>query len=417
MQPLDDDTLQATADALAQAGSVRGAARALGISQKAVQKRRKRMAERGMLGFAPVLPGFAVKSVSSKAPNGAWVRQAKAPGPVFATPAGHTVKGESALVDTEGRVVQKWVKTRNEYAPGDIAEALKAAFVDYAPCAIPTPAPASAETLLTLIPLNDLHLGMYAWGRETERNWDLGIAERTIAAGIDDLIARTPASGLAVVLGGGDLLHSDNNQNQTARSGNALDVDGRYQKVLGVACRLMVHAIDATLRQHGRVIVRVLAGNHDEHSSAAVAYFLFAWYRAEPRVTVDVDPSLFWWLRFGRVLLGATHGHTVKLADMPSIMAHRRAQDWGATRFRYVHGFHIHHHSKLATEGHGVICESHQAPIPQDAWHFGSGFLSGRSLQAITYHREFGEVSRSRVAMIDGAANDNQQPHAEESAA
>jgi hypothetical protein len=152
--------------------------------------------------------------------------------------------------------------------------------------------------------------------------------------------------------------------------------------------------------------VRILPGNHDEHASVAVAYFLLAWYRNEPRVTVDVDPSLFFWFRFGKVLLGATHGHTVKLKDMASIMAHRRAADWGATRHRFVHGFHIHHTSKFATEGNGVISESHQTPTPQDAWHFGAGFLSGRSMQSISYHREFGEVSRVRVAMMD-AANDN----------
>jgi hypothetical protein len=176
--------------------------------------------------------------------------------------------------------------------------------------------------------------------------------------------------------------------------------------VLGITCRLVVQTIDAVLCRNGSVVVRILKGNHDEHASVAIAYFLLAWYRNEPRVTVDVDPSLFFWHRFGAVLLGATHGHTVKIEQMASIMAHRRAQDWGATRFRYVHGFHLHHSRKIATEGDGVISEVHQAPIPQDAWHFGSGFLSGRSLQSITYHREFGEVSRSRVAMIDAGEQD-----------
>ena len=57
---------------------------------------------------------------------------------------------------------------------------------------------------------------------------------------------------------------------------------------------------------------------------------------------------------------------------------------------------------RFKTEGRGVISEIHQSPIPQDAWHYGSGFLSGRSVQAITYHREFGEIGRARVAMMDG---------------
>ncbi len=116
----------------------------------------------------------------------------------------------------------------------------------------------------------------------------------------------------------------------------------------------------------------------------AVAYFLKAWFRKQRRVRVDLDPSLFWWFRWGDVLLGATHGHTVKAEKMAGIMAHRRAADWGVTRHRYVHTFHLHHTAKIATEGEGVITEVHRSPVPQDAWHFGSGFLSGRSIPIIT---------------------------------
>jgi hypothetical protein len=323
------------------------------------------------------------------------------------------VKGVSAFVDPDGREIHKWVKTSEGGDPVDYAEQLKAAFADFKPAADPRamplrPSAGYAADLLTLVPCNDWHVGMYAWGREVAENWDLSIAERIIGAGVDELIGRTPASELAIVLGGGDLLHSDNNLNRTAKSGNALEVDGRHAKVLEVATRLMVLAIDRCLERHDRVLVRNLPGNHDEHSAAAVTWFLYAWYRNEPRVEVDTSAGLFWWHRFGRVLLGATHGHTVKIDQMPSIMAHRRAEDWGATRFRYVHGFHLHHSAKFATENHGVISEIHQAPIPQDAWHHGAGFLSGRSLQAITYHAEFGEVSRSRVAILD-AVNDNEK--------
>lgn len=100
-------------------------------------------------------------------------------------------------------------------------------------------------------------------------------------------------------------------------------------------------------------------------------------------------------------MLGATHGHTVKAKEMPSVMVHRRAADWGATEHRYVHTFHLHHKAQIASEGGGCVAEVHQAPIPQDAWHYGAGFLSGRSIQAVTYHQQFGEVPRARVAIID----------------
>lgn len=412
--PLTDDlAVEAALAYRAHNDNQTAAAASLGLPRNTFANRLRRAAERGLLGPQETLPGFAIKSIASKSDDGSWVKQTKAPGDVWEVPQGHSVKGVSALVDAEGRVIQQWQKTRLEPSAVDVAETLKAAFADYEPHAQPLPSPASfAADLLTLIPCNDWHVNLLTWERETGINWDLKIAERVIGQGIEDAISRTAPAGTAIVLGGGDLLHADNNESRTARSNNVLDTDGRHQKGLEVAGRLMVRTIDAALRNNERVIVRILQGNHDEHTSVAIGYFLLAWYRNEPRVTVDVDASLFFWHRFGAVLLGATHGHTVKLKDMASIMAHRRAEDWGATKFRYVHGFHIHHASKFQTEGNGVIMESHQAPIPQDAWHFGAGFLSGRSVQTISYHRAFGEVARVRVAMLDGAvpvaANDNE---------
>lgn len=399
---ISDDDVEVAISAVERHGGNTAAAAALGWTRSKIQRHMRRAAERGLLGPLKAKPGYVLKSIASKAADGSWVKQVKEPGIEFVVPDGHRVTGVSALVDAEGRVIQSWQKTREEPSALDLADTLKTAFADFKPAAKPAKCPAVVDLdFLNLIPCNDWHVNMLAWGRETGTNWDLPIAERVIGDGIVDAIDRTPKAGLGIVLGGGDLTHADNNENRTSKSNNVLDCDGRHQKGLEVATRLMVRTVDAALRRNREVIVRILPGNHDEHTSAAVAYFLLAWYRNEPRVTVDCDASLFFWHRFGQVMLGATHGHTVKLANMPSIMAHRRAEDWGATKFRYIHGFHIHHSSKIATEGNGCICESHQAPIPQDAWHYGAGFLSGRSLQTITYHSRLGEISRVRVAMLD----------------
>jgi hypothetical protein len=85
---------------------------------------------------------------------------------------------------------------------------------------------------------------------------------------------------------------------------------------------------------------------------------------------------------------------------MPAVMAARRPQDWGASRHRYIHTFHRHHKELLASEAGGAIVEVHRAPAPQDAWHFGAGFLSGAAMQTITYHREGGEEGRSIRAIL-----------------
>lgn len=291
------------------------------------------------------------------------------------------------------------MKTRNdEPSLEDTIEALRGAFDDL-PAASPIIPPTAADDdCLTLYPLPDLHLSLYAWKAEAGQNWDLQIANDAYRSAMRQVSDCSPASGTGVVLGGGDYLHANTDEFRT-QSGNVLDGDGRTDKVIDEAIALAVFQVDLALAKHKRVVVRFLKGNHDSYSSIAIVYALAAHYRMEPRVTVDKDPSLFWWLRFGKVLLGATHGHTVKATEMPLIMANRVPKDWGETRHRFIHMFHIHHKTQHVFEGGGVVTESHQAPVAQDAYHYGKGYLSARSMQSITYHSERGEIVRNRVVL------------------
>ncbi|MBO6755488.1 MAG: hypothetical protein JJ902_04125 [Roseibium sp.] len=410
LEPLSDECLIEAVEALKRAGGVKAqAARDLGLKEATYKKRISIAAKRGLYSPAPpeAPPGMAIKtrtvSMKDGAVKGESIKYGAEPGEVFKAADGHRVKGESALVDPDGRVIAKWVKTAEDVEKSALhaAEVLQNAFQDYRGVAKPLPPPSHpAERLLTFYPLSDFHLGLYVWGQETGgENWNLKKAVDQIYGRFRQLIPLTPSSGECVILGGGDLFHSDTYSNTTRNSGHALDVDGRWSKVLYAGGHLLCRIVELALQHHHKITVRVLPGNHDDQSAIAVAFFLAAHFRLEQRVEVDCDPSLFWWHRFGRVMLGATHGHTVKIAKMPAIMAHRRAEDWGRTSFRYIHGFHLHHSAKTATEGEGVITEIHQSPVPQDAWHFGSGFLSGRSVCGITYHYDAGEIGRVRLPM------------------
>lgn len=322
---------------------------------------------------------------------------------VHPAPQGHTVKGVSTLYDAGGNVAMQWVKTKaGELSFEEITDAIAGAFEEYRGTALVSPPPVSSDPeLATIYPLADWHIGLLAWHREVEQDWDLTIAEAAIGKAMERLIARSPSSQTAVVLGLGDLLHADNYDNMTSRSGNKLDVDGRYPKVLKVATKLVLHTVELALQKHEHVIVRLLPGNHDDQSAIAVSLALALRYEGHPRVKVDDDPSRFWWWRWGKTFLGAAHGDMAKMDKLPIIMASRHPVDWGASEHRMIFTGHIHHREKLnAKEVGGVDVESFNSPAAKDAWQFGAGFVSKRSVHSITFHNVDGEESRQRVNVL-----------------
>ena len=246
--------------------------------------------------------------------------------------------------------------------------------------------------LCAVYPMGDPHFGMYAWAEEAGDDFDLKIAERSTRAAIDDLFASTPSAHTALLISVGDLIHSDTKQNRTEASGHPLDVDTRWSRVMQVSLRMLVYWVEGALRKHRRVVVRLCEGNHDPQASYALALALSSYFRKERRVTVDLSPANFWYFRFGKVLIGATHGHTCKTEKLPSIMAADRPADWGATSFRVFFQGHLHH--KFVKELWGCVVEVLRTLAAADAWAHGHGYRSGREMQAIVYHKQFGERVR-----------------------
>lgn len=410
---LSDEELRATVAQFRESGTITETAKALGLARDTIRNRLFRAAERGILPEPSVdVPvGFAIRERRTMHDESGQVRrQTVVSGPergqTFTVGAGHRVKGESALVDAEGRTVARWIKTTTNTGPlplDDVIQACQQAFDGYPGRAKPLPVVRPPESdLLTLIPCADWHLGLYVWGRETNgENWNLDRAETVIMGAAQRLLAMTPPSETCVVLGGGDLFHSDDFSNATPASRHPLDVDGRWSKVFGVGVRLMARVVELAAQHHGKTLVRILPGNHDLTTAIAVAHCLDARFHDDERIEIDLDPSLFWFHEFGQVMLAATHGHQARVGDLPTIAAGREAEMWGRTRWRYGHGFHVHHRSgKPASSEHGGMAwETHQSPAPQDAWHHGQGFVSGRTMQAITYHRAHGEMSRATINM------------------
>lgn len=314
-------------------------------------------------------------------------------------PASHSIKGVSVLVDADGNVKQQWVKTQASIVPDDIAAAVREALEDYQPKDLSLPEPVAFDTdLLTVYPIADQHLGLLAWGRESGEDYDLMIGVKTLRETFKKLIARSPSSKECVILNLGDWTHSDNSNNTTSRSNNALDVDGRYFKIIQAGVELMLDIIYMALEKHEKVIVRNLPGNHDTHAIVALTMGVFYKFHKSDRVIVDEDPSEFFYKEHGKVLIGGNHGHKVKPANLAAHMAVTEPEAWGRTKFRYYFFGHIHH--VTAKELNGVIVESLPSLVAKDHYHASSGYTAMRAIKSITYHRDAGEYSRNTEPAI-----------------
>jgi hypothetical protein len=402
---------------IAEFPSLKQVAKQLGVSKKTVQNRigalraaghegiisRVKDASVGRLGFDPVLPGFhvtraAVEEDAEGEVQRRWIETRRAPGDKFEIPKGHVIKGVSAFVDKDKNVLAEWIKTRED-TTGNLVEALQDAFKEYRGGARIEPAPQYVNAdLLTVYPLADLHLGMHSWGRETGESYDLKIAVKRARQMMSYLIGQSQPSKEALILDLGDLFHMNDQKNMTPRSGHILDVDGRWPKVLAAGVRLMMDMIEMALQRHEIVRFRALPGNHDPDAAIALTVALSVFYEDHPRVIIDDNPSLIFYHRFGKVLLGASHGHTMKPDRMAMAMASDCPEDWGMTIWKAFFFGHIHHES--AKEIGPVRVESFNTIAAKDAHAHGGGYRSGQALTAITYHRELGEIGRHRTNLL-----------------
>lgn len=400
IEPLDDDTLrQAVELEQKHHSNAAAAARELGITRSAFQNRVRQAARRGLCGTAPVIPGFAIQKITTVTnEDGVTVREFVQQKPdaaqePFELPPSHEIKGISALVQ-DGRVIQQWIKTRALQA--DITAALREEFAARKPAPL-LKAPKSTDAdLMSVYPIADQHHGLLAWGKETGgEDYDLAIGTRRLRDCATRLIAQSPPSQTAIILNLGDWQHTDDQTNSTPASRHGLDADSRYTKILRTGVALMCDVIELALQRHQSVIVRNLPGNHDPHASIALTVALGAYYRNNPRVTIDDDPGAFFFHRFGSTLIGATHGHKLKPDRMAMTMAVERREDWGETQFHYFYFGHIHR--ETAREIGDVRVESFQSLAAKDAYSASHGYNSGQSLTSITIHRMEGEIGRHRV--------------------
>lgn len=292
--------------------------------------------------------------------------------------------------DDAGRKIAatRWANEKDAADSEERLERIRAAFEGMTPAAPVSPPERVADDLCNLFPLYDVHWGMHAWGRETGGDdYDLKHAEQDLLQGIERLLHLAPMAEHGVLLIGGDWFHADDNTAQTPAHRHNLDVDGRMFKVIETAVRVLSFVIQRIQSRHRYTTVRVLRGNHDEHSHMVLTFALAERFGRDASVTVEKDPRDLFMFQWGRTAIFAHHGDKQKPVDLVLKLADA-CPFWSAAPHRYAYTGHRH---KMAAERiGGVAWEQLDAFAPPDS--YGSTWVSRRGLRAETFHKHSGRV-------------------------
>lgn len=360
-------------DALKQGGSLRKAAKILGVGDRRVTESLARLkAAAARQGWAPehdmthpVAPGFAVSGLSTY---------------YKATP---TTPAQWVKASPERQALQAAL----EAFADDLSERVKPA----KPVKCPTP---KDQDMLSAYVVGDAHIGAYAYAPETGiEDFDTNIATNDLRGAFNFLVEASPPSDVGMLVNVGDFLHANDSTSQTKESKHLLDTDGRFTKVMDRAVDVFGHAIERMLRKHRQVWIVNARGNHDPDASPWLNKVVEAYWRQEPRVTVLSNASKFIYVEWGKVLIGVHHGDRVKRQQLYEAMTRDKREAWGRVKFSYFWTGHIHHHS--AEEIGGCLFESFNTLAAPDAWHAGMGYGANREMQQITLHKDFGIVARN----------------------
>lgn len=323
-----------------------------------------------------------------------------------ADPAVQGAMSEVGMQDA-GILHSGWIKTdgasmyfqmpKDDSGPEDVSQRIKDALEDVQPIPSVTTPKDTDSDLLTLLPIPDAHLGMYAWGDETGEDYDTNIARDRILNGIGQCLASTPNAGEAVIVAMGDLLHADDQTNHTPQSKHQLDVDTRHFRNMDIAISTLAASVEAALGKYKKISVVVQPGNHDQSAYMGVLFALSERYRDNPRVSVQRKPGEFFVREFGKCLIASHHGDKAKAERIVMYLADRWSEIWGRTKYRFLFTGHLHH-TKSQDIG-GVLWEQLRGITAKDAYATAHAYSARAEMQAITYHRERGEISRVKVAL------------------
>lgn len=267
-----------------------------------------------------------------------------------------------------------------------VLEDFKAAAAEWAPRPTPIKRTPTKDGHLLELSIYDLHLGKLAWHAETGwKDYDSKITLDLLEDGVRTLLNRVSHFQIERILLpiGHDFFQVDSPANTTYR-GTQVDVDSRFKRTYKLGLERLCHVIE-TLRTVAPVDVVMVPGNHDFFSNFTLGVALECFFRHYKDVNIDTTPTVRKYYKYGRTLIGMTHGNDIKHSDLYSLMATESPVEFAETTWREWHLGHLH--KEHLTEKHGIRTRILPSLCAADAWHGAKGFVGNlRLAEAFVWH-------------------------------
>ena len=244
----------------------------------------------------------------------------------------------------------------------------------------------------------DLHFGKFATDETTGDGYNTEIAKKRFLNALNRLIVRSEGFHFEKILFpiGNDFFNSDTLKNETTK-GTPQDEHLLWQETIRKGRQLIQIGIEY-LSTFAPVHVVVVQGNHDWERMFMLGEMIEGWFHNNPNVSIDNSYKARKYFKYGKCLIGFTHGNNEKVGDLPLIMAQEQSLHWQDTKYREFHLGHLHHKREIkyksTQEYKGIVIRYLRSLSGEDAWHNIKGYIGGvQSAESFVWNKEEGLIA------------------------